>query len=47
MAHCGAPLHLCAVADEFARESAVHRVGVLDIHSLVHSTPDDLEWHRS
>ena len=47
IAHCGAPLHLSGVADEFAREAAIHRVGVLDIQSLVHSTPVQLERHRS
>lgn len=45
--HCGAPLHLCAITDEFAREAAEHRVGVRDIQPLVNSAPDHLERHRS
>ena len=45
--HCGAKLHLRGVADEFAREAAEHRVGVLDIQPLVRSTPKHLERHRS
>ena len=47
ISHDGAPLHLRVVADEFAREAAEHRVGVIDIQPLVHSIPDHLERHRS
>ena len=47
IAHCGAPLHLRGVADEFACEAAEHRVGVLDIQPLVDSAPNHLERHGS
>ena len=47
IAHRRAPLHLRAIANKFAREAAVHRVGVLDIEPLMHSTPDQFERHGS
>ena len=43
----GRPFHFSGVADEFAREAAIDRVGVANVHPLLYAAPEDLEGYRA